>query len=84
MLDVADDPVDEGGRAKSVDVQRQYASQGTQLPIYVPPHHYEQRRKPRIPNGTSDTIPREVLFLSTGGLVFRHVGSGRTSRSTNG
>jgi hypothetical protein len=54
---------------------------GTRLPIYVSPHHHDQCQEPGTPNKTT---PGEAMFLSTGALVFRRVGSGRTSRSTNG
>lgn len=53
----------------------------TQLFIYVLPHHHDQCQEPGIFN---KKVAGEAMFLSTGALVFRHVGSGRTSRSTNG
>lgn|SRR5690242_1755393 len=57
-------------------------SRGTWLSIYVPARRHDQYQKTQIPNRTSSTMPGELLFLSAGALVFRHVGSGRTSRST--
>ena len=72
--------VDWGGRAENV--MAAWVVRDTAVHICPTAPSY-QCQEPRTPNKTSGTIPSEALFLSTGALVFRRVGSGRTRRSTN-